>query len=701
MVNRVARLCILLAAVSVAGVYLVGSGRVESEIAIAEPFRSGQVIVELVPGSVLGNVALPAETTLIRRLKGTDFYLLQVNTGFEAFSVDELKKDHSVSDASLNRVVHNPLASQSHSIISYPENLAETGLSSNDYSRQAQALDQMLSLTATHRRSSGAGTIVAVVDTGVDRTHPVLAPQLWVDGREDGDIPNNQIDEDLDELLNDTYGWNFVDDNNNPNELPGSNQAPVAGHGTFIAGLIALLAPGCRIMPIRAFSPQGESDEFTVAQAIIWAADHGANVINMSFGTPENSKIMQAAIDYAYQQGIVLAAAMGNQATQSPPLYPAHDYTKVMGVAALDASDQIAYFSNYGANTSMSALGEDIVSTYPGSGYARWRGTSFSTPLVAAEAALLIGADKNSQITRKAIELTALNIDELNGHFVGLIGKGRLRPLNALMALNSAGWNPTVDLHSRVELTATPVFPKARGRAEIWWTGSLQELYINAHNLIPNSNYHLVINGQTQPASCAAGLLGNINLVMTNNLVVNPPQLPDTLLPVSRIDSIELWDLQGRLVLSGNFEPVSGLTKPKQTLLKEARMSTPATLAAVMKEALTGSSGIITVPAAPATLNGMARIEVDSTREVLSLSLDTAASNSTYRIFVDGLSLGSLSSQSGLLSGSYSSDGSTGGSLPQAIKPLSKVRQIIVLDSAGNIVAQGTFNVVGADLGTG
>src|SRR5205085_10741104 len=192
------------------------------------------------------------------------------------------------------------------------------------------------------------------------------------------------------------YGWDFFDNGNDTMEQPASAQTTVAGHGTFIAGLITLIAPDVKIMPVRAVSREGLSDAFRIAQAIKYAVDHGAKIINLSFGTPEDSQVMHDAVTYAQNRGVLMIAAVGNEnkGNDAAPQFPSNWNIEVMGVAALDANNRKADFSNFGTNVSVSALGVNLVSAYPETNntpdYAMWSGTSFAAPLATAEAALLL-----------------------------------------------------------------------------------------------------------------------------------------------------------------------------------------------------------------------------------------------------------------------------------------------------------------------
>src|SRR6185503_13111592 len=160
-------------------------------------------------------------------------------------------------------------------------------------------------LTAVNLRSTGNNILVAVIDTGVDRTHPELQSRLWVNSL---DSSGNGVDDDNNGLVDDFRGWDFFDNDNDPTETLVAQPNSISGHGTFIAGLISLLAPGARIMPIRALGSDGTADAFSVASAIKYAADNHAQVINLSFGSPTDSTVLRDAIDYARQRGAVLVA---------------------------------------------------------------------------------------------------------------------------------------------------------------------------------------------------------------------------------------------------------------------------------------------------------------------------------------------------------------------------------------------------------
>jgi subtilisin family serine protease len=156
----------------------------------------------------------------------------------------------------------------------------------------------------------------------------------------------------------------------------------------MVAGLIRLVAPTARIMPLKAFTPLGTASLFNLTRAVYYAADNGAKVINMSFTIAQTSDEFTRAINYAAARGVICIGAAGNSGRQTV-VFPAA-YHNVLGVASTTNADQRSTFSNFGAAlVSLAAPGEGLITAYPGGGYASVWGTSFSTPLVAGAVALL------------------------------------------------------------------------------------------------------------------------------------------------------------------------------------------------------------------------------------------------------------------------------------------------------------------------
>ena len=249
------------------------------------------------------------------------------------------------------------------------------------------------------KEAPGKGTVVAVIDTGVDYTHKDLADNIWVN---EGEIPGNGIDDDGNGYVDDVYGVDFVDGDSDPMDEH--------GHGTHVAGIISMtpgngggvgVAYGAKIMCVRAGQANGSFASSDIAKAIKYAADNGADVINMSFGGTGRSYLVESALQDAFPSCVLVAAA-GNDGlpTTDYPISPREDfypagYKYVLGVMATDNNHHIASFSNWdyleGQNCEyeMAAPGVNIYSTLPGNRYACWSGTSMATPNVAAAAAIL------------------------------------------------------------------------------------------------------------------------------------------------------------------------------------------------------------------------------------------------------------------------------------------------------------------------
>src|SRR4030095_11093370 len=280
-------------------------------------------------------------TSTILQIYGTNFYRLRIPPNKrEKKWRKRLAADEDVLSAAFNTIVSSP-GLFGRSTTSFPDGYAAPGLSIAAFNAQ-QGLFDLLKLEEVGLRSRGAGTVVAIVDTGVDRTHPALQDHMWVNEHEFAD----GVDNDGNGLVDDINGWNFVDSNHDTSESPDDPLTTVAGHGTFIAGLVAMLAPECRIMPVRTFPAEGVSDAFTVAAGVKYAADRGADVINLSLGSSEPSELLQNAILDARARGITIVAAVGNDNDDSVAKFPS-SLPAVMAVAAIELSGQKASFSNF------------------------------------------------------------------------------------------------------------------------------------------------------------------------------------------------------------------------------------------------------------------------------------------------------------------------------------------------------------------
>ena len=282
--------------------------------------------------------------------------------------------------------------------------------------RGQQPLAQVKTSEA-HALSTGAGVVVAVIDSGVNDhwyLRDRIAPGGW-------DFVDNDADpsDELDGIDNDGDG--YVDEG--------------YSHGTHVAGIISLVAPDAQILPIRVQDSDGNGWSFIVAEGIQYAVDNGADVINVSLGMPCRTSVLRWAIKYAHDRGVPVIVSAGNE-NSSQINYPA-DFNKSIGVAAVDSNDVKAEFSNYGDNVKVSSPGVAIYSTYGNGVFAWWSGTSQATPMVTAGVALMLSLDPDltPNDVKHKLKQNADNIDALNPGYVGDLGTGRINLLNSVIAV--------------------------------------------------------------------------------------------------------------------------------------------------------------------------------------------------------------------------------------------------------------------------
>ena len=285
---------------------------------------------------------------------------------------------------------------------------AATGLVPNDPLYNSQWGIPATKIDVVWNTTTGdSAAIIAILDTGVDWQHPDLAANIWNNKLE---IPGNGIDDDGNGLIDDIRGWDYINNDNNPMD---DNS-----HGTHVAGITAAVGNNgigiagvnwkARIMPIKVFQSSGRGDAATIAMGITYAANKGATVINMSFGSYTESLTMKNALANAYATAVLVAAAGNDGLCIGPglcpdkqlgaPMYPG-GYSFVLGVEANTKSD-LAGFSNFDQdgpvfsiypdlyNYELKAPGSSILSCVPGGNYREYNGTSMAAPLVAGAVSL-------------------------------------------------------------------------------------------------------------------------------------------------------------------------------------------------------------------------------------------------------------------------------------------------------------------------
>ncbi len=370
-----------------------------------EDYASGEIILALNAGYTIEEVNGRWGTTALDSFPAADLYLVHIEDidDLEGFA-GSMEDDEAVLEADANYLEDTPEGIRQMIFVAI-------GGTMGDF--EDQALTERIGLDEAHAWSRGAGVTVAVLDTGVDPTHDLFQG---------------------DRLRPD--GYDFVDDDPDPwetaNGLDDDGDALIDeshGHGSMVAGIVALVAPEAEILPIRALDDDGRSDTWRLVKAIRYAVLHGADVINMSFGVPQTISPIGHQIEVAEEAGIIVVAGAGNENRESPPYYPAADEDAFM-ITALDSMDIKADFADYNSKVLVSAPGTGVRSAYPGNDWAIGSGCSFATPFVAGEAALILslvpGLDEDDIKDRIRYAVDAIYDIPENEPYNEMLGSGRI-----------------------------------------------------------------------------------------------------------------------------------------------------------------------------------------------------------------------------------------------------------------------------------
>lgn len=356
---------------------------------------------------VMGSKAAPETNRVIVKLKSSSYGIhgvksvemaKRVNTSMGKFITLKVPRGTSIS-----RFIAE-LEKRKDVVYAEPDRIIKLQGTPNDPDLNQQWHHDTIHTEKAWQRSKGAGVTVAVIDDGMDLSHPDLRLRI-------------------------VRPYDVVSDTPYPSK---------GEHGTHVGGIIASnannalggagVAPESYIMPIDVFDGDGAYTS-DIVYAIQYAVYYGADIINMSLASYYYSSSFNSAVQYAYQHGVLVVASAGNDETNSPA-YPAA-YDHVLSVGATDKNDQLSWFSNYGSNVDMTAPGSSIWSTIPG-GYGYMSGTSMASPIVAGVAALVKASDASftsddlyNRLTRTADDLGSSGRDYY-------YGSGRVNAAKAL-----------------------------------------------------------------------------------------------------------------------------------------------------------------------------------------------------------------------------------------------------------------------------
>jgi subtilisin family serine protease len=370
-------------------------------------FKPDELICKMEPGFDIDIINAAYGTTTQNQQPQTNCYLLMITQGQDAESLA------AVIDARPDVVYCRP-----NFYLTAPE----------PYQRSEPFLDVQytgtvelqeaaitLNLSAVHAISEGEGVKIAVIDGGVNFLHPFFSS-----------LPENIISR-----------WDYIDNDSIAFDEPGGL---CSGHGTFVAGIIKLVAPASSIYVYRVLDTAGLGDGYNIATAVLQAVEDSCRVINLSLGMVGIHDALDDAVRYAKNHDIMVVASAGNDSSSSNLTFPfPATRTYCMAVAAVDSINRKADFSNYGDKVDICAPGTAIYAPYLDTGYAWWDGTSFSTAFVTGLAGLIVSIDPTLEWDEidSAILKSADNIDSLNPGLEGMLGWGSINIMASLSSVAS------------------------------------------------------------------------------------------------------------------------------------------------------------------------------------------------------------------------------------------------------------------------
>jgi len=368
----------------------------------AGDYKPEELICKMVPGYSIDIINSAYGTTVRSHQPETDCYLLSTQQGQDAESLAIIiGAREEVEYCGANYYLDAPEPYQRSSAFLDAECVGT-------FPNQEAA--QTLSLTEVQTISTGADVAIAIIDGGLNLTHPLFAAKS-------GGVVS---------------GWDYIDNDSIAFDEPGG---PGSGHGTFVAGIVRLTAPDAGIYAYRVLDTLGRGNGYDIASAILQAVNDGCKVINLSLGMLGRHEAIDDALKYAEDRDIVVVAAAGNDATNECSLFPFPAIKEYcLAVAAVDSLNLLADFSNYGIKIDVCAPGTQIYSPFTDTLYAWWDGTSFAAPFVSGMAALILSQhpELSWEEVHGIIMESCIDIDYLNPAYENHLGYGLIDMAAAL-----------------------------------------------------------------------------------------------------------------------------------------------------------------------------------------------------------------------------------------------------------------------------
>jgi|AVFP01.1.fsa_nt_gi serine protease len=371
-------------------------------------------------------------------------------------------------------------------------------------------LSQINAFQAWDSEKGSSSVTIGIVDTGTDTDHPDLQNKIQANLND----PINGLDDDADGFVDNYLGWDFVENDGNPQidaDPHGAQMSGISAAETDNAVGIASVGFNTMFLPVKVNPDLSLSQAY---DAVVYAADQGADIINCSWGAFGYSAYEQDIIDYAtLVRGALVVAAAGNENTESL-FYPAA-YNNVLAVGSVNSTDVRSVFSNYGYWVDIMAPGQNIISTTDNGGYSFSSGTSVSAPIVSAAASLVKNhfPAYNARQIGERLRISAENIDGIPGNsgYSGKLGLGRL---DVAKAIDAGYLSPSVRLEDLVIAgSSNPV------------SGDTISIYSNFTNYLdPSGSLALTLSSSSSDVSIIQGSynLGTLNTLETKSTKSNP-----------------------------------------------------------------------------------------------------------------------------------------------------------------------------------